>query len=118
MVLLRVTVALLLIGTLSACSNSSPSSPSNTSSVSIPVGAQSLGANSYVPNPITVNSGTTVTWMNNDTIAHTSTSDTAGVFDSGSIPAGGQFSFTTQAKGTFTYHCTFHKGMVGTLVVQ
>jgi plastocyanin len=40
------------------------------------------------------------------------------VFDSGSIAPGGKFSFTFQNKGTFAYKCTFHSGMVGTIVVQ
>ena len=114
--------AVSLVGLLSACGSSSPSpsapSTPTTAAVSIPVGARTLGTSSYAPNPITVTSGTTITWTNNDTIAHTSTSDTAGVFASGSIPAGGTFTFTAQTKGTFPYHCTFHSGMVGTLVVQ
>jgi plastocyanin len=72
-----------------------------------------------VPNPITIASGSTITWTNTDTIAHTSTSTDAGaVFDSGSIAAGAKFSFTFQNKGTFAYHCTIHAGMVGTIVVQ
>jgi len=72
-----------------------------------------------VPNPITITSGSSITWTNTDTIAHTSTSTDAGAaFDSGSIAAGAKFSFTFQNKGTFAYHCTFHAGMVGTIVVQ
>jgi plastocyanin len=110
----------------SACGgSSSPSAPSpsagtpTTAAISIPVGARSLGQSAYVPNPITVSSGTAVTWTNTDSIAHTSTStDPGATFDSGSIPAGGKFSFTFQNKGTFAYHCTFHAGMVGTVVVQ
>jgi plastocyanin len=87
--------------------------------VSIPVGARTLGTGSYVPNPVTVSAGGTVTWTNNDTIAHTSTSTNAlATFDSGSIPAGGKFSFTFQNKGTFSYQCTIHPGMVGTVTVQ
>jgi plastocyanin len=104
----------------SGCSSnsSSPTSPSTGASVSIPVGARSLGASAYSPNPVTVTAGTTVTWTNGDSIAHTATSDTAGAFDSGSIPPGGKFSAMMQTKGTVTYHCTFHAGMVGTIIVQ
>jgi plastocyanin len=103
----------------SGCSSSSsPSSPSNGTSVSIPVGARTLGASGYSPNPVTVTAGTTVTWTNGDSIAHTATSDTAGIFDSGSIQPGRTFSTMLQTKGTLTYHCTFHAGMVGTIIVQ
>jgi len=67
--------------------------------------------------PLTIAKGTTVRWTNNDTIAHTSTSDT-GVFSSGNLNAGDHFDFTFQDSGTFPYHCTIHPGMVGTVVVQ
>ena len=122
MIVCRLAVALVLVGFLAAC-GSSPAAPltgsvGSAAAVSIPAGARSLGANAYAPNPLTITSGTTVTWTNNDTIAHTSTSDTAGVFDSGSIAAGGKFSFTLVNRGTLTYHCSFHTGMVGTIVVQ
>jgi plastocyanin len=80
--------------------------------------ARTLGSSAYSPNPVTVTAGTTVTWVNNDTIAHTSTSDSAGVFDTGTIAAGASHSVTLQTKGSFPYHCTFHPGMVGTVVVQ
>jgi plastocyanin len=114
-------VALSTLALLSGCgSNSSPSSPSNpsmTAAVSIPVGARSLGLAGYAPNPVTVAAGTTIKWTNADSIAHTVTSDT-GLFDSGTVAAGATFSTTVQSRGTLTYHCTFHQGMVGTIIVQ
>ena len=119
----RAGAAVALVIGMSACgSYSAPSSPSPTPSpggngVSIPVNASNLGTSAYAPNPFTVSAGTTVTWTNNDSIAHTSTAD-GGAWNSGSIAAGGHFSFTAQTKGTFTYHCTIHPGMIGTLVVQ
>jgi len=73
----------------------------------------------FVPDPITITVGTTVTWTNTATFHHTSTSDT-GVWDSGTVNGGGTFSFTFNTPGTFPYHCTFHvlSGMVGTITVQ
>jgi len=116
----RMTALVVGLGTASACgSSSTPAAPTvaPTAAVSIPVGARTLGLASYVPNPITVSAGTVVTWTNTDAIAHTTTSD-SGVFDSGIIAAGGKFSMTFSTKGSFPYHCTFHQGMVGTVVVQ
>jgi plastocyanin len=55
--------------------------------------------------------------MNNDTITHTATG-TTGLFDSGPIAAGQQFSHTFSTVGSFAYHCTIHPGMVGTVNVQ
>jgi plastocyanin len=76
-----------------------------------------LGNRAYAPDDLTVASGTTVTWTNNDSIAHTSTSDGSG-WNSGLVAPGGQFSLTLQTPGTFSYHCTIHPGMVGTVVVR
>ena len=73
-----------------------------------------------VPTRLTVSHvavGTTVTWMNTDSISHTSTSDVSG-WNSGVVAPGGQFSFAFQTAGTFPYHCTIHPGMVGTVVVR
>ena len=106
-----------------ACGSSNPAAPAapaatpTGAAVSIPANARTLGASAYNPDPITVTSGTTVTWTNTDTIAHTTTSDTA-LFDSGTVNAGQTFSFTFQTKGTFPYHCTFHRGMIASVVVQ
>jgi plastocyanin len=61
--------------------------------------------------------GTTVTWTNNDTTAHTSTADN-GQWSSGSLAPGQSFSTMMSTSGTFTYHCTIHPGMVGTVTVQ
>ena len=66
---------------------------------------------------MTVTVGSTVTWTNNATTAHTATSNT-GAFDSGTIAIGASFRFTFQTAGTYQYHCNFHPGMAGSVVVQ
>jgi plastocyanin len=66
---------------------------------------------------VNVTAGTTVTWMNTDSVSHTSTSDASG-WDSGIVRPGGQFSVPFQTAGTFKYHCAIHPGMVGTVVVR
>ena len=114
-------LASLLIGTV-ACGQSSPStpttpSPSNGMTVSIVAGAQTLTTTAFNPNPMTVPSGSTVTWMNNDNITHTSTSN-SGVWSSGGIAPGATFSHTFSTPGTFQYHCSIHPNMVGTVTVQ
>jgi len=72
----------------------------------------------YKPDAMQVKVGDTVTWTNNDSAAHTVTSDTAGVFDSGSIAQGATFKFTFTQAGTFTYHSTSDSGWKGTITVQ
>jgi len=72
----------------------------------------------YSPTPLNVNIGDTVTWTNKDGASHTVTSDTAGIFDSGSLATNATFSFTFTKAGTFKYHCSIHPLMTGTIVVK
>lgn len=69
---------------------------------------------------ITVEPGTTVTWVQNGNNPHTTTSYD-GLWDSGLLPGGsGQtFSFTFDEPGTYEYYCIPHEsqGMVGTVTV-
>jgi plastocyanin len=88
-----------------------------SSSVTIPRGAEVLGNRAFNPGEMTVAIGDTVTWVNTDTVSHTSTSNAAG-WESGTIAPGRQFSFTFGTAGTFPYHCRIHPGMVGSVVVR
>src|SRR5262245_31356246 len=131
MLSLRVLVLSSLLVAAIACSGGDaapPPSPSPTpspaqppsggsSSVTIPMGASTLGDRAYNPGEIAVAVGSTVTWVNTDTVSHTSTSD-ASQFDSGIIAPGGQFSSNFTAAGTFPYHCAIHPGMIGRVVVR
>jgi plastocyanin len=72
----------------------------------------------YSPNPIHVTVGSTVTWMNGTSIAHTATSDT-GAWNTGAIAPGGTSSAVAfNTAGTFAYHCTFHADMHGSVIVS
>jgi plastocyanin len=96
--------------------------------VRIPQDSSSLTDDAYRPNPIEVNTGDTVTWVNDDSTPHTATSGTP---DSGSTgmfggtddfpeiigPQGDTQSFTFDDAGEFEYYCTLHPSMVGTVIV-
>lgn len=71
----------------------------------------------FEPAELTVRAGDTIVWVNKDMFPHTATSK-AGGFDSEMIAAGKSWTYTTKAKGTFPYTCTFHPTMNGTLRVQ
>jgi plastocyanin len=71
----------------------------------------------FSPNPITIKVGDTVTWTNKDTAPHDVTSQ-GGPFASQTLNTGATFSYTATTPGTFTYICTIHPYMVGTLIVQ
>ena len=69
---------------------------------------------------ITVEPGTTVTWVQSGNNPHTTTSYD-GLWDSGMIEggSGGTFSFTFEEPGTFEYFCIPHEslGMIGSVTV-
>jgi plastocyanin len=120
---LRLAGALLLLTFSIGCGSSStnpPSSPTPTPgsmSVSIVSGSSTMTTTAYAPNPVTIATGGSITWTNNDTTAHTAT-DNNGGYNSGSIAPGGQFTRTFTTAGTYAYHCTLHPNMVGTVNVQ
>lgn len=72
----------------------------------------------YSPNPIRISVGSSVTWTNDHTLAHTATADT-GAWDTGAIaPGATSAAITFNAPGTFAYHCRFHADMHGMLIVS
>jgi plastocyanin len=117
--LLALSVVIVAL-TAAACGSddtSNPSTPTATPDVTINIQANN-GAQSYAPNPATARVGQTVAWQNVDTITHTATQD-GGSFQTGNIAAGATSTpIMMSAAGTFTYHCSIHPGMVGTLTVQ
>ncbi|MFB3766276.1 MAG: cupredoxin family copper-binding protein [Methanotrichaceae archaeon] len=72
---------------------------------------------SFQPLILTISPGTTVTWINQDSVNHTVTSDT-NAFDSGQIAPGGSYSHRFTSLGTFVYHCRNHPTMQGSIVVS
>ena len=71
----------------------------------------------FSPSTVTVNEGDTVTWTNEDAAAHTATADD-GSFDTGTLRKGESGSATFTQAGSFSYFCTPHPDMKGTVVVQ
>ena len=69
--------------------------------------------------PLTVAPGATVAITNMDTAAHTVTADEGSAFDAEVKGGGGTATFTAPTKpGSYPYHCTFHPGMHGVLIVK
>jgi amicyanin len=74
----------------------------------------------FSPATLTVRVGTTVTWTNKDSVPHTVVSDAGSSvpFTSPSLATGSSFPFTFTQAGTYTYHCSIHPSMKGTVVVE
>ena len=73
----------------------------------------------FSPANLTIKTGTTVTWLNQDEAVHQIESDSKaqGVFLSDSLAYGESFTFTFTQPGTYTYHCTYHPTMKGAIIV-
>lgn len=65
--------------------------------------------------------GTTVTWINEDSVFHTITSGSSngttatpnGEFDSCEVQTGETYAHTFDTPGTFDFYCTLHPWMIG-----
>lgn len=78
-----------------------------------------LGASSFSPTSITIQTGGTVTWRNISGVLHNVTFNTAtGAPASIGNHSSGDNSRTFGTAGTFGYQCTLHGGMAGSVVVQ
>ena len=112
-----------------------------TTSVTIPDGAanpsidltfQNL-ANWYEPRKLSVSTGDTIVWKNDDTEPHTVTSGSGagiasvqtnekgkpdGIFDSNFFAPGESWSYTFYTPGTYSYFCIIHPWMEGVVTVN
>jgi len=98
-----------------------------TVEVSLPSGTSVPGCEEtnecYIPATVSINAGDTVSWLNDDTAAHTVTSGSAVegpnfVFDSSLLIAGGTFEHTFDSSGTEDYYCMVHPWMIGSVQVS
>jgi plastocyanin len=124
--LVILTIVFVITGSISCSSNSTTTKPGGaqtspppgqTPGTDFKPAAVSIEGLAFVPASITVAVGTTITWTNNDSVVHTVTSDT-GAFDSKNMAKGSTFSHTFTDPGVYSYHCTLHPYMKGTITVQ
>ncbi len=72
----------------------------------------------YTPSVLSAQVGDTVVWTNEDIVPHTVTG-TDGPLDSGPIAPNASWRYVAVSKGTaYSYLCTFHPSMRGTLRVE
>lgn len=73
--------------------------------------------NDFRPANLTVRTGTTVTWQFTGSLPHNVT-ETSGAFASPTLQKGGRFDRTFGATGAFSYYCTIHHIMTGSITVR
>ncbi len=93
--------------------------------VSIPEGAAIFepGREAYLPEVVEIETGTTVRWINEDSVAHTVTSGNIEIgntdlFDSGLMAQDAVFEHTFTEAGQYPYYCLLHPLMEGTIIVS
>ncbi|CAN5128002.1 hypothetical protein BH24ACT1_BH24ACT1_04340 [soil metagenome] len=107
--------------TLGACGGGGDDAGSGDAGADDP-GAAAAGAVvidrfTFMPEAIEVAAGTTVTWTNQDSAAHT-VEDGGSLFpESENLTEGDEFSFTYDAPGEYPYICGIHTYMTGTVTV-
>jgi len=70
----------------------------------------------FSPKELTVKVGTKVTWTNMDSAGH-DVKAADGSWGSDTLNKNQSFSKVFEKEGTFSYVCTFHAGMTGTIIV-
>jgi plastocyanin len=130
-------ILLVLLVMCCGCSTTPPTAPPSKGAPTSPVlttptltGASAAGTgevvpiriieNSYDPPIVTVKTGTTVVWTNEDSIAHSVLYTGAGAtkFNSGPLRKGESFSNTFNTPGRYAYTDSQHASMEGTIVVE
>ncbi len=69
----------------------------------------------FRPSTITISAGTKVKWVNRGEALHSTTA--SGSWDSGLLEPGESFARRFRREGTFSYVCTVHSDMRGTVTV-
>ena len=103
---------------------SEPAPVIQAATVTIPNGNSEMSARGfYLPINMEVPVGTTVTWVNDDSVPHNIQSmdedgNTIQLFNSPPMNTGDKFVFTFEEAGVYNYFCSFHPWRVGVVTVS
>ncbi len=90
-----------------------PQTPVVSDSVQMTIGIRDFD---YFPRELTVESGTTITWVNRDTVPHDAV-DEGGAWGTAMLQQEERATLTFDSPGTYRYICTIHPEMKATLTV-
>ena len=94
-------------------------SSSKSSKGSAPVNGNAVSVNNFAftPQNLAAKVGTTVTWTFSDSVAHNVT-ESNNVFKSDDLTGGKTYTFTFAKAGKYSYICTIHPQMKGTVTIS
>lgn len=118
---------------LGACTSSKKTTSAGDTATKTSGPVVSLKLLQFAPSTLTVKAGTTVSWREDEQITHTVTSGKVigvdptttlradqkpdGRFDHTLSNTGDTFTYTFTTPGTYSYFCSIHKGMNGSVTV-
>jgi plastocyanin len=117
---IAVSLAVIIGVVVASCGGGSTETTATTPTTAVAAdgGAQVvLKGFAFDPETVTIKTGESVTWTNEDSANHTVVGDSGG-FESGSLANGDAFSFEFDTPGTYAYHCSLHPSMKGTVIVE
>ncbi|ACU71443.1 blue (type 1) copper domain protein [Catenulispora acidiphila DSM 44928] len=97
-----------------------PTATGSSGAPAAPVAGNAVAIKGFAFSPaaLSVKVGTTVTWTNQDSDAHTVTSQgSGGPLNSAALATGQTYSYTFTKPGTYSYLCTIHPFMTATVTV-
>ena len=109
--LVLICVAAAACGGDTVTGNNSNNTPTTTTSVT-------MSSKLFQPAAILVSKGATVTWTNQDNFPHNVTFSNASIVSIANFSTGSKTAVMPTIAGTYSYQCTIHPGMNGTVTVQ
>ena len=106
---IKLIIIILSLFIIAGCTSSEENIQPSSDSLEV-----SISNFAFLPDELTVNTGDTVTWINNDNALHTATGDG---FNSGTLNQNQEFQYTFSAPGAYEYKCNFHSSMKGKITV-
>ena len=126
--LILAVTATILTGCYHSAATNQPNTPAPTPITQTQTGDDTMAENqatiniqgfAFNPKEITVTPGATITITNQDIVGHSFTSDDGTSFDTGVLSQSKSATVTAPTTpGSYSFHCTPHPNMKGTLVVK
>jgi plastocyanin len=113
-VLYVLTIAAMLVAMLAARQTTQAAAPAAPAAAGADVKIDNF---SFTPATLSVAVGTQVTWTNGDDIPHTIVTEDKTI-KSKVLDTDEKFTYTFDKPGTYSYFCSIHPKMKGTVVVQ
>ena len=105
-------------GSSSTATTGTTGTTGNTAGTPTVTTSVTIANTAFSPASIEVSSGAVVTFTNTDAIAHNVTFASAGIGGTGDFSSGAKTLAMPTAAGVYTYKCTIHASMAGSVTVK